>query len=310
MHFRKSIFLLSLIGCLFLSSSVFAAQWGDFTYTVSDSDNITITGYTGAGGAVEIPDTINGMPVISIGDVAFEGRTDLTGITIPGSVTSFGLSVFGGCTGLKSVTIENGVTSIGAAMFSGCTGLTGITIPGSVVSIEQSAFSHCAGLTSITIPGSVASIGDYGFVDCSSLSSAYFYGNAPELGGGVFDGCASGFTVYYTPESTGFTNPWHGYPTVLFYPCTLEIYPRRLSKALNTVMQLQAFVIRGDENASFSKATTIDWGTYSVETMLQAAFGKRIIIALVLVNGKNQQAGDIYEVTVGDCRGELPVKMF
>ncbi len=60
----------------------------------------------------------------------------------------------------------------------------------------------------------------------------------------------------------------------------------------------------------FHMATTIDWGTYSVETMLQAALGKRIIIALVLVNGQNQKAGDIYEVTVGDCTGELPVKMF
>jgi hypothetical protein len=79
---------------------------------------------------------------------------------------------------------------------------------------------------------------------------------------------------------------------------------------MNTVTQMQAIIIRGDENASFSRATEINWGTYSVETMIKAALGKRIIIALVMVNGNNQKVGDTYEVTVGDCTGELPVKMF
>ncbi len=79
---------------------------------------------------------------------------------------------------------------------------------------------------------------------------------------------------------------------------------------INTVMDLQAFIIRGDENSSFSKATDIDWGTLSVETLIRAALSKRLIIALVLVNGSNQEVGDIYDVTVDNCTGELPVKMF
>jgi hypothetical protein len=40
-----------------------AAQSGDFTYTTSNGA-VTITGYTGAGGAVEIPAQISGLPVI------------------------------------------------------------------------------------------------------------------------------------------------------------------------------------------------------------------------------------------------------
>ncbi len=114
------------------------------------------------------------------------------------------------------------------------------------------------------------------------------------------------FTIL--PEAQGL--PILGMAILLPCSAQLSFFPAGSARLLNTVMQLQAFVIRGDENASFSKATTIDWGTYSVETMLQAAFGKRIIIALVLVNGANQQVGDIYEVTVGNCRGELPVTMF
>ena len=44
--------------------------------------------------------------------------------------------------------------------------------------------------------------------------------------------------------------------------------------------------------------------------MIQVPLGKRNILVLVLVGGKNQKVGDIYNVTVGDCVGELPVKLF
>ena len=70
MKFRKSILFLSLIGLMFLSSSAFALQSGDFTYTLSDG-TVTITEYTGTGGAIVIPATIDGMPVVGIGEHAF-----------------------------------------------------------------------------------------------------------------------------------------------------------------------------------------------------------------------------------------------
>ena len=93
-------------------------------------------------------------------------------------------------------------------------------------------------------------------------------------------------------------------------PCAVEFFPRSLSKVVDTVMHLQAIIIRGDENTVFSSAAKINWGTNSVETIMQAVLFKRIVIALVLVNGNKQKVGDIYEVTVDNCTGELPVKMF
>ncbi|NBS55200.1 hypothetical protein EBT23_06570, partial [bacterium] len=61
----------------------------DFTYTTNNGE-VTITGYTGSGGNLVIPGTIEGNPVTSIGGGAFLGLSSLTSVTIPDSVTSIG----------------------------------------------------------------------------------------------------------------------------------------------------------------------------------------------------------------------------
>jgi hypothetical protein len=141
----------------------------DFTYTITNG-TITITGYTGPGGVVSIPGTINGLPVTSIGHWAFGWCTSLTSVTIPNSVTSIG-AAFENCTSLTSVTIPGSVTNIGDAAFLWCTGLTNVTISNGVTSIGITAFSRCTSLTSITLPGTVAYIGLEAFSLCPSLTA-------------------------------------------------------------------------------------------------------------------------------------------
>jgi hypothetical protein len=53
-----------------------------FTFTTNNG-TITITGYTGPGGAVTIPDATNGYPVVCIADSAFYYKTIVTSMTIP-----------------------------------------------------------------------------------------------------------------------------------------------------------------------------------------------------------------------------------
>ena len=83
-----------------------------------------------------IPDTINGLPVTSIGGWAFSYCTSLTNVTIPDSVTSIGNDAFAGCTSLTSVTIPDSVTSIGDWAFFECTGLIGIYFQGNAPSLS------------------------------------------------------------------------------------------------------------------------------------------------------------------------------
>jgi hypothetical protein len=75
-----------LLGLLLLAAP--AAVRAQYTYTNNaDGVSITITGYTGHGGAVTIPTNINNRLVTSIGDYAFE-QAAVTSVTIPGSVTN------------------------------------------------------------------------------------------------------------------------------------------------------------------------------------------------------------------------------
>ncbi|MDB4388805.1 leucine-rich repeat domain-containing protein [Akkermansiaceae bacterium] len=136
-----------------------------------EGDTVTITRCKKrASGELIIPSVIEGNPVTSIGDWAFNGCRALTSITIPDDVSSIGERAFFNCTSLTSISIPDGVTSIGESGFLACRSLTSITIPDSVTSIGDWAFSGC-GLTRITIPDSVTSIWRSAFYGCTSLTT-------------------------------------------------------------------------------------------------------------------------------------------
>ena len=80
-------------------------------------------------GVLELPSTLGGRTVSGIGMLAFGGCTNLTGVTIPFSVTSIGAVAFYNCSGLVSVTIPPSVTSIAQSAFYGCSELRRVVAP-------------------------------------------------------------------------------------------------------------------------------------------------------------------------------------
>jgi len=71
-----------------------ASSESDFTF---DASTGTITGYTGPGGEVIIPTFIGGVPVITIGNDAFDDCHSITRIKIPDSVMTIEPDAFKNC---------------------------------------------------------------------------------------------------------------------------------------------------------------------------------------------------------------------
>lgn len=123
-------------------------------------DGCVITGYNGrSDAALSIPDAINGIPVVAIGDYAFQDCYELTGsVVLPATVQRVGSGAFFGCSALDgTLVIPDSVTSIGDFAFYECLSLTGgLTIPASVESVGESAFAFCEGMTgSLSLPANV-----------------------------------------------------------------------------------------------------------------------------------------------------------
>ena len=89
-------------------------------------------------GAVTIPETMDGLPVTSIGDHAFAGCASMTGLTAHDGIETVGGGAFAGCTSLKSVRLPfQCVLEIAATegayglIFSGCP--ADLALSGSVI---------------------------------------------------------------------------------------------------------------------------------------------------------------------------------
>ncbi|MCM1509050.1 MAG: leucine-rich repeat domain-containing protein, partial [Ruminococcus flavefaciens] len=113
-------------------------------YEVINKKNktIRITKYYGSETELDIPSSIDGKTVVSIGQSAFYDCNNLLSVTIPDGVTEIGSYAFLFCESLKSVTIPNSLISIGEKAFCGCESLKNITIPESVTEIDRGALGY------------------------------------------------------------------------------------------------------------------------------------------------------------------------
>ena len=86
----------------------------DLSYILSDG-KATVIRYNGDKTELEIPDTLDGYPVIEIGEQAF-ARSTLTGVVIPPGVTAIGEAAFYFSESLSHVTMPDSVALIGDNM--------------------------------------------------------------------------------------------------------------------------------------------------------------------------------------------------
>ena len=80
----------------------------------------TLTDAKSVGGAVSIPQQVNGAPVQFIADGAFQGNTAVSRIVIPEGVITVGTNAFYGCSSLTEVVVPDSVRLIGEGAFNYC----------------------------------------------------------------------------------------------------------------------------------------------------------------------------------------------
>ena len=152
-------------------------------------DSITITDCDeGASGKLEIPSTIEGKPVRTIG---------------------FG--ALANCVKVESITISKSVTQIETYAFQNCMNLFDIRIPDNVINIGFYAFSGCWKLEKITIGKGVKKIGDRAF-NARGLKEVTFLGDAPEVGETPFNEVT---VIYRKPKAKGWKDTFGGRPVKL-----------------------------------------------------------------------------------------------
>jgi hypothetical protein len=134
---------------------------GDFETELNEQqDGRIIKRYKGKGGSVVIPDTIDGLPVVSIHWPAFQHNKEVKQVTLPKTLQFIQVGAFEG-SGITSIVIPEGVTDIGQAAFASCKDLTSVTLPSSVKRIGGS-FKDCTSLTDVRIPeGKTIKYGNY-----------------------------------------------------------------------------------------------------------------------------------------------------
>ena len=182
-----------------LSNSAQGLQVGDFRYAIEIAE-VTITGYSGSGGHVVIPDTIEGMPVTRIGQRAFRRRVGLTTLEMGSQVVEIGVDAFLECSDLERVTIPDAVGVIGDGAFRECVSLLEVVGGGGVVSIGDGAFRECVSLLEVVGGSGVVSIGDLAFLGCQRLSEFEMGRNLQHIGHAAFEGCASLVSIHL-PDS-------------------------------------------------------------------------------------------------------------
>ena len=200
-----------------------------FTYTLDDEGNATITGYTGRASILDIPEEVDGHPVVAIGKNAFKNRTDLLCVSIPDGVLNIKDDAFYGCTNLSSVNLPKSLVDIGSRVFYNDNNITSIEIPKSLskaaeynhdgpfgkcnglkyISFEEGVskiakclFAGCDGIEEIVIPDTVTTIEDNAFLECEHLLKIKIPSKVTSIGDYAFQGCVSLAEVLFDESLT------------------------------------------------------------------------------------------------------------
>lgn len=173
-----------------------------------------ISKYHGAATDVDIPAAFDGKQIVKIGDNAFDGRSDLTSVSVPSSVTEIGDYAFAHCSALGRVTIAASVKKIGKFAFWGDRSISTVNYLGDLkgwceiefasedsnplddVNANSSAkaslyLSGSRAQGVLNIPEGTARIGAHAFAGLTSITGVVLPNGLTSIGAGAFERCSA-----------------------------------------------------------------------------------------------------------------------
>ena len=162
----------------------------DYIYSVY-ADHIELIKYIGYVKAVEIPESIDGLPVTHIGQDCFSlaCQVKITSVKIPETITTILSGAFRGCRAIRALDLPSSLLYIGNYAFSFLLNLETLQIPENVVAMGFGAFRNCMNLLSVEIPDSTIRIGSDCFYRCKELRTVSISNSVIDIEGWAFRMC-------------------------------------------------------------------------------------------------------------------------
>ena len=149
-------------------------------------------------------------------------RDEIQNVIIGDGVTSIGNYAFYGCENLSGLTLGSSVATIGTSAFYGCAALDEVTFPASLTELKAYAFSNCSGLSELTFESEAAPVIASTALNAVRAKAVHAdSGNWSEFGGSGFGGA-----IYWTddPEEEVLGGSCGGQAAWTFVDGTLTIY--------------------------------------------------------------------------------------
>ena len=231
----KQILLTIAVLLFSLTAKAYDFEVDGICYNILSVEDLTVevirNNHQQYSGEVIIPSTVEyqskTLTVVSIGESAFEDCVDLTGITIPSSVTLISDYAFENCISLRDLYIEDGEIELlikrgeyfnkywdeyfYEAMFYDCP-LENIYL-GRNLSYDESEdedltpFAENSNIKTVTIGNGVTKIGNYLFYSCENLTCINLPNSVTSIGDKAFNSCDK-LTIQTIPNSVTNIGKW------------------------------------------------------------------------------------------------------
>lgn len=151
-------------------------------------NEITITGVKQGITTVNIPSTIEGKTVTTIGESAFfpsnpDLTSDITSVILPDTIQYIEEGAFHDCENITEIKLSSNLKSIGSFAFSNCKSLKQIEIPCDLVNYD--IFGGCRKLEKIVFSNGVKKICLDNFEGCDNLKEIHIPSSVIEIKGGL-----------------------------------------------------------------------------------------------------------------------------